>query len=102
LQVNLFKNPLQEVAWLFTRVTGQESNWKNCGELISIEISYQLSQYKKIRNSLWPLIWWTVNLIQLPSGTKYYGDKKILCISMKFSMILSQFLKDCYLENIPP
>jgi hypothetical protein len=26
LQVNLFKNPLQEVAWLFTRVTGQESN----------------------------------------------------------------------------
>jgi hypothetical protein len=24
LHVNLFKNPFQEIAWLFTRVTGQE------------------------------------------------------------------------------
>jgi hypothetical protein len=25
LQVNLFKNPFREIAWLFTRVTGQEN-----------------------------------------------------------------------------
>jgi hypothetical protein len=25
LQVNSFKNPFREIAWLFTRVTGQES-----------------------------------------------------------------------------
>jgi hypothetical protein len=30
------------------------------------------------------------------------GDTKLLCNSMKFSMILSRFLKNCYLEKIPP
>jgi hypothetical protein len=65
-EVNLFPNPFREIAWLFTRVTGQENivsisrmilyilyfvvkekdifYW---GNLISIEISSQLSQYKK-------------------------------------------------------
>jgi hypothetical protein len=76
LQVNSFKNPFREIAWLFTRVTGQESTANisrmilyilyftvkekaifDWGKLISIEISSQLSQYKKIRNSLWLLIW---------------------------------------------
>jgi hypothetical protein len=66
LQVNLFKNPFREIAWLFTRVTGQENTASisrmilyilyftvkeqaifNWGKLISIEISSQLSQYKK-------------------------------------------------------
>jgi hypothetical protein len=63
LQVNSFKNTFQEIAWLFTKVTGQENivsisrmilyilyftfkekaifDW---GKLISIEISSQLSQ----------------------------------------------------------
>jgi hypothetical protein len=66
LQVNSFKNPFRENSWLFTRVIGQESianisrmilyilyftfkeksifDWL---KLISIEISSQLSQYKK-------------------------------------------------------
>jgi len=66
LQVNSFKIPFREISWLFTRVTGQESianisrmilyilyftikekaifYW---GKQISIEISSQLSQYKK-------------------------------------------------------
>jgi hypothetical protein len=66
LQVSLFKNPFWEISWLFTRVTGQENtanisriilyivyfNVKehaifDWGKLISIEISSQLSQYKK-------------------------------------------------------
>jgi hypothetical protein len=48
LQVVSFKNPLREIAWIFMRITGQETttifNW---GEFISIEISSQLSQCKK-------------------------------------------------------
>jgi hypothetical protein len=66
IQVDSFKNPFQEIAWLFTKLTGQEStatisrmilyilyftikekaifDWE---KLISIEISSQLSQYKK-------------------------------------------------------
>ena len=66
LQVGSFKNLFREIAWLFTRVTGQETianislmilyilyftvkehaifDW---GKLISIEISSQLSQCKK-------------------------------------------------------
>ena len=65
-QVNSFKNPFRENSWLFTRLIGQESianisrmilyvlyftfkeksifDWL---KLISIEISSQLSQYKK-------------------------------------------------------
>jgi hypothetical protein len=68
LQVNLFKNPFQEIAWLFTRVKGQKSiasiyhmilyilyftikdqaifYW---GKPISIEISSQFSKYKKYK-----------------------------------------------------
>ena len=74
--VDSFKNPFWEIAWLFTRMTGQEStatiscmilyilyftvkekaifDW---GKLISIEISSQLSQYKRDRSSSWILIW---------------------------------------------
>jgi hypothetical protein len=62
----LFKNPFREIIWLFTRIIGQENtatisrmilyilyftvkeqaifDW---GNFISIEISSQLSQYKK-------------------------------------------------------
>jgi hypothetical protein len=66
LQDNLFKNPFQEIAWLITRVIGQENTTNishmilyilyftvkekaifNWGKFISIEISSQLSQYKK-------------------------------------------------------
>jgi hypothetical protein len=66
LQVGSFKNPFREIAWLFTRVTGQETTTNisrmipyilyfmvkeqaifDRGKLISIEISSQLSQYKK-------------------------------------------------------
>jgi hypothetical protein len=69
LQVNSFKNPFQEIDWLFSRVTGQESTTSissmiiyilyftvkeksifDWGKLISIEISSQLSQYKKDMN----------------------------------------------------
>jgi hypothetical protein len=68
IQVESLKNPYREIAWLFTRVTGQENiasisqmilyilyftvqeqaifYW---GKLISIEISSQLSHYKKDR-----------------------------------------------------
>jgi hypothetical protein len=70
-QVILFKNPFREITRLFTRVTGQENvasisrmilyilyftikekaifNW---GNFISIEISSQLSQYKKDKKLL--------------------------------------------------
>jgi hypothetical protein len=66
IQVDSFKNLFREIAWLFTRLTGQEItatiscmilyilyftvkdkaifNWR---KLISIEISFQLSQYKR-------------------------------------------------------
>jgi hypothetical protein len=66
IQVDSFKKPFRKIAWLFTRLTGQESittisrmilyilyftvkekaifDW---GKLISIEISSQLSWYKK-------------------------------------------------------
>jgi hypothetical protein len=66
LQVGSFKNPFQEIAWIFRRIAGQETrdsisqmivyiiyftikeqaifDW---GKLISIEIYSQLSQYKK-------------------------------------------------------
>lgn len=44
---------------------------------------------------------WTVNLTQLPSGTKHRGDTKRLYISMKFSMILFRFSNDYCLEKIP-
>jgi hypothetical protein len=66
LQVKLFKNPFQEISWLFPRVTVQENTANiSCmilyilyftlkeqaifdwGKWISIEISSQLSQYKK-------------------------------------------------------
>jgi hypothetical protein len=65
LQVSSFRNPFREIAWLFTRITGQESTtsisrmilyilyftvkeqaifyW---GKLISIEICSQLSRFK--------------------------------------------------------
>jgi len=65
LQVSSFKNPFQEIVWL-TRITWQETTTKisrmilyilyftvkehdifDWGKLISIEISSQLSQYKK-------------------------------------------------------
>jgi len=68
LQIDLFKNPFREIVWLFTRVTGQESTASissmilyilyfsvkeqaifDWGKLISIEISSQLSQYKKYK-----------------------------------------------------
>jgi hypothetical protein len=77
IQVNYFKNPFQEIVWLFTRLTGQENtatisrmilyilhftvkehaifDW---GKLISIEISSQLSHYKGTKNSLWLPIWY--------------------------------------------
>jgi hypothetical protein len=66
IQVDCFKKPFWEIAWLFTKLTGQEStatisrmilyilyftvkdqaifDW---GKLISIEISSQLSHYKR-------------------------------------------------------
>jgi hypothetical protein len=66
LQVSSFRNPFWEIAWLFTRITGQESmksiscmvlyilyftvkvqsifDW---GKLISIEICSQLSRFKE-------------------------------------------------------
>jgi hypothetical protein len=66
IQVDSFKNPFLEISWLFTRLTGQESitiiscmilyilyfivkeqvifDWE---KLISIEISSQLSHYKR-------------------------------------------------------
>jgi hypothetical protein len=66
IQVSSFRNPFREIAWLFTRITGQESTgtvsrmalyilyftvneqaifyW---GRLISYEISSQLSSYKR-------------------------------------------------------
>jgi len=66
LQVSAFKNPLQEIAWLFTRITGKEISANisqmilyilystvkeksifDWGKLISIEITSQLSQYKR-------------------------------------------------------
>jgi hypothetical protein len=66
LQVNSFKNPFEEITWLFTRITGQETTTNiscmiiyilylvvkehaifNWGKFISIEISSQLSQYKE-------------------------------------------------------
>jgi len=66
LQVSAFKNPFQEIAWLFTRIRGQESTTNisqmtlfilyfmvkeqaifDWGKLIFIEISSQLSQYKR-------------------------------------------------------
>jgi hypothetical protein len=66
LQVSAFKNPFREIAWLFTRITGQESTTNisrmilyilyftvkeqaifHWGKLISIEISSQLLQYTR-------------------------------------------------------
>jgi hypothetical protein len=66
LQVSSFRNPSQEIAWLFTRITGQESTTSisriviyilyftvkeqfifDWGKLISIEICSQLSQFKE-------------------------------------------------------
>jgi hypothetical protein len=66
LQVSAFKNPFREIAWLFTRITGQESTTNisrmilyilyftvkeqaifDWGKLISIEISSQLLQYTR-------------------------------------------------------
>jgi hypothetical protein len=66
LQVGSFKNPFREIAWIFTRITGQETTTNisqmilyilyftvkehaifDWGKLISIEISSQLAQYKK-------------------------------------------------------
>jgi hypothetical protein len=66
LQVSSFRNPFREIAWLFTRITGQEStttiSWMALyilyftvkeqaifywGKLISHEICSQLSSFKK-------------------------------------------------------
>jgi hypothetical protein len=66
LQVSSFRNPFQEIAWLFTRITGQESTTSisriviyilyftvkeqfifDWGKLISIEICSQLSRFKE-------------------------------------------------------
>jgi hypothetical protein len=66
IHVNSFKNPFREITWLFTRLTGQESTTTisrmilyilyfivkeqaifDWGKLISIEISSQLSHYKR-------------------------------------------------------
>jgi hypothetical protein len=66
IQVDSFKNPFREITWLFTRLTGQESTTTisrmilyilyftvkekaifDWGKLISIEISSQLSHYKR-------------------------------------------------------
>jgi hypothetical protein len=66
LQVSSFRNPFRETAWLFTRITGQESTTSiSCiviyilyftvkvqfmfdwGKLISIEICSQISQFKE-------------------------------------------------------
>jgi hypothetical protein len=66
LQVSSFRNPLRKIAWMFTIITGQESTSSiSCmilyilyftvkeqaifywGELISIEICSQLSQFKQ-------------------------------------------------------
>jgi hypothetical protein len=75
LQVSAFKNPFREIAWIFTRITRQESatnisrmilyilyftvkeqaifHW---GKLISIEISSQLLQYKKAEEILYVIL----------------------------------------------
>jgi hypothetical protein len=66
LQVSAFKNLFRQIAWLFTRITRQESATDisrmilyilyftvkeqaifHCGKLISIEISSQLLQYRR-------------------------------------------------------
>jgi hypothetical protein len=66
IQVSLLKNPYRELAWLFTRITGQESTTTiprlalyilyfivheeaifDWGKIISVEISSQLSKFKK-------------------------------------------------------
>jgi hypothetical protein len=66
MQVSSFKNPFREIAWLFTRITGQESTTTvshmalyilyftvneqaifDWGRIISYEISSQLSSYKR-------------------------------------------------------
>jgi hypothetical protein len=66
IHLDSFKNPYQEIAWLFTRLTGQENTASisrmilyilyftvqeeaifDWGKLISIEISSELSHYKR-------------------------------------------------------
>ena len=88
IQVESFKNPYQEIAWLFTKVEGQENiafisrmilyilyftvqehaifYW---GKLISIEISSQLSHYKKDRKLFMAsyLIFSIVHCCQFPN-----------------------------------
>jgi hypothetical protein len=90
IQVESLKNPYREIAWLFTRVTGQENiasisqmilyilyftvqehaifYW---GKLISIEISSQLSHYKKDRKLFMAsyLIFSIVHCCQFPNLT---------------------------------
>jgi hypothetical protein len=97
LQVNSFKNPFREIAWLFTRVTGQENTANishmilyilyftvkeqaifDWGKLISIEISSQLSQYKKDKKFFMAsyLVFAIAHCCQFP---KLFICKKVNC-----------------------
>jgi hypothetical protein len=138
LQVNLFKNPFREIAWLFTRVTGQENTASisrmilyilyftvkeqaifDWGKLISIEISSQLSQYKKDKKLFMSsyLVFAIAHCCQFP---KLSICKKVNCefdpvtfwyqalwrhkASLHFYEVFNDFvsfLKDCCLEKIP-
>jgi phosphotransferase system IIB component len=97
LQVNLFKNSFREISRLFTRVTGQENiasishmiiyilyftvkehaifDW---GNLISIEISSQLSQNKKDKKLIMSsyLVFVITHCCQFP---KLFICKKVNC-----------------------
>jgi hypothetical protein len=140
LQVNLFKNPFWEIDWLFTRVTCQENTASiyhiilymlyfivkehaifDWGKLISIEISSQLSQYKKYKKFFMTsyLVFAIAHCCHFPKLsickrvnceldpiTLWYqaccGDTNLLSSSMKFSVIFFfQFSKDYCLEKIP-
>jgi hypothetical protein len=90
IQVDAFKNPFREIAWLFTRLTGQEItatiscmilyilyfivkeqaifDW---GKLISIEILAQLSHYKRDKKIFMAsyLVFYIVYCCQFPNLT---------------------------------
>jgi hypothetical protein len=139
LRVNSFKNPFWEIAWLFTRVTGQENTTNishiilyilyftvkeqaifDWGKLISIEISSQLSQYKKDKKLFMAsyLVFAIAYCCQFPKLSIY---KKVNCEfdpitfcyqvlwrhkdSLHFYEVFNDFgsvLKNCCSEKIPP
>jgi hypothetical protein len=138
LQAILFKNPFWVIAWLFTTVMGQENmasishmilyifyltikeqaifDWV---ELISIEISSHLSQYKKDKKLFMSsyLVFVIVHRCHFPRLSickkvncefepvtfwyQDYGRTKIPYIFMKFLTTLSPFLKNCSSQRIP-